>query len=69
MVETRLDILSTEGYFSRFYWHLQNGCRFHIEAYRAVEEELKKIGAPKKYSDYSSFRRNKSRHLKNKGRI
>ena len=62
-------ILTTDGYFRRFYWHLQNGCVTHNDAYEKVESELVFIGAPRKYSDYNSFKRNKSRHLKVKGRF
>lgn len=64
-----MEILRIEGYFERFYWHLQNGCDSHIQAYRATESDLHKMGAPRRYSDYSSFRRNKNYHLKERGRI
>jgi hypothetical protein len=67
MVNTK--ILSIEGYFERFYWHLQNGCRYHKDAYRAIEMELENMGSPGRYSDYSSFKRNKNYHLVKKGRI
>lgn len=68
MVAT-FDILRVEGYFERFYWHLQNGIKYHKDAYHKVENELREIGAPPRYTDYGSFRKNKSYHLKKKGRI
>ena len=67
MVESKPNILTTSGYFKRFYWHLQNANIPHSQAYRKVEKELEDIGAPRKYSDYNSFKRNKNYHLKKKG--
>lgn len=69
MIKEDSNILTTKGYFDRFYWHLQNGCASHITAYEKVEEDRRKINAPRKYSDYSSFRRSKHFHLKEKGRL
>lgn len=64
-----LDILRVEGYFERFYWHLQNGIKYHKDAYHKVEDELRQMGAPSRYTDYGSFRVMKYKHLKNKGRL
>lgn len=65
----KINILTTEGYFTKFYWHLQNGCSTHYEAYEKVETDLSKLNAPRRYSDYSSFRHNKHYHLVKKGRL
>lgn len=68
-MKDKSNILTTKGYFNRFYWHLQNGCSSHKEAYEKVEEDRRSINAPRKYSDYSSFRFNKNYHLVKKGRL
>ena len=64
-----MNVLTTNGYFERFYWHLQNGCHTHIQAYRKVEDERMERNCPAKYVDYFSFKRGKSYHLKKKGRF
>ncbi len=69
MTKDKSNILTTTGYFQRFYWHLQNGCDSHISAYEKTEDDRREINAPRKYSDYSSFRMSKHFHLKKKGRL
>ena len=64
-----MNILTTSGYFERFFWHLQNGCQTHIQAFRLVEDERLTLNCPNKYVDYHSFKRGKSYHLKKKGRF
>ena len=64
-----MNVLTTSGYFERFFWHLQNGCHTHIQAYRKVEDERLDLNSPNKYVDYHSFKRGKSYHLKKKGRL
>jgi hypothetical protein len=65
----KIEILTVEGYFNRFYTLLQGKCRTHLEAFHELEKELENNGFPRRYLDINSFKNAKRYHLVLKKRI